>query len=125
MKWLISKALISLFFYFWTWLHNNHPELTRLFIINLHEKQVNLVGVTFELSTDVIANATVIPSVGEKWFKQANLDMSYFEPYLKPRYKDHNKSTFPFSHLLDRYAPMMRIIIKYFTCEGRFFRLYS
>ena len=66
----------------------NHPELTKLFIINLHDKKVNLAGVTFELSTDAIANATGIPSVGEKWFKQANLDMSYFEPYLKLRYKD-------------------------------------
>ena len=54
-----------------------------------------------------------------------NLDMSYFEPYLKPRYKDHHKSIFPFSHILDRYAPMMRIIMKYFTREGRFSRLYS
>ena len=95
----------------------NHLELTRLFMINLYEKQVNIVGVTFELYTDAIANATCIPSVGEKWFKQANLDMSYFEPYLKPRYKDHSKSIFLFSHLLDRYAPMMKIIMKYFTCE--------
>ena len=34
--------------------------------------------------------------------------MSYFNPCLKPRYKDHHKSIFPFSHLLDIYAPMMR-----------------
>ena len=47
-----------------------HPKLTRLFIINLHEKQVNLAGVTFELSSDSISNATCIPSVGEKWFNQ-------------------------------------------------------
>ena len=67
----------------------NHPELTRIFIINLQDKQVNLAGVTFELSSDVIANATGIPSVGEKWFKQANLDMSYYEPFLKPIYKDN------------------------------------
>ena len=46
-----------------------HPELTRIFIINLHEKQVNLAGVTFELSIDVISNTTGIPSVGDKWFK--------------------------------------------------------
>ena len=51
--------------------------------------------------------------------------MSYYEPYLKPRYKDHNKSIFPFFHLLDIYAPMMRIIMKYFTCEGRFSHIYS
>ena len=103
----------------------NHLELTRLFILNLHEKQVNLAGVKFELSSDAIAIATRITSVGEKWFKQANLDISYYEPFLKPRYKDYNKFVFPFSHFLDRYAPMMMFIMKYFTCEGRFSRLYS
>ena len=51
--------------------------------------------------------------------------MSYYEPYLKPRYKYHSKYIFLFSHFLDRYATMMRIIMKYFTCEGRFSRLYS
>ena len=40
-------------------------------------------------------------------------------------YKDYKKSIFPFSHFLERYAPMMRVIMKYFTCEGRFSRLYS
>ena len=77
------------------------------------------------MSTNAIAAAIGIPSVGERWFKQANLDMSYYEPYLKPRYKDHKKPIFPFSHFLERYVPMMKIIMKYFTCEGRFFRLYS
>ena len=47
----------------------NHPELTRLSILNLHEKKFNLVGVNFEMSSDSIAIATGIPSVGEKWFK--------------------------------------------------------
>lgn len=102
----------------------NHSELTRLFIINLHKKQVNLVGVTFEMSTNSIATSTRIPSMGERWFKQESLDMSYYEPYLKPRYKYHNKSIFPFSHLLNRYVPMMKIIMKYFTCEGGFSHLY-
>ena len=95
----------------------SHPELTRLSILNLHEKRVNLAGVNFELSSDAIAIATGIPSVGEKWFKQANLDISYYEPYLKPRYKDYNKFIFPFSHFLERYAPMVKVIMKYFTCE--------
>ena len=77
------------------------------------------------MSANAIASTIWIPSVGERWFKQENLDRSYFEPYLKPRYKYHNKSIFPFSHLLDRYVPMMKVIMKYFTCEGRFSRLYS
>ena len=34
-KWLISKALISLFFYFWSWFHN-----TKLFIISRNTSTV-------------------------------------------------------------------------------------
>ena len=68
-----------------------HSELTRLFIKNLHDRQVTLAGVTFTMSTNVISVATRIPNVREKWFKEGNLDLSYYEPYLKPRYKDDKK----------------------------------
>ena len=59
-----------------------HLELTRLFILNPHNKQSSFVGVTFELSSDTFANATGIPDVGEKWFKRENLDISCYEPFL-------------------------------------------
>ena len=61
-----------------------HPMLTMLFITNLHDRQVTLAGVTFTMSTNAIAVDTKITNVGEKWFKQGNLDHSYYEPYLKP-----------------------------------------
>ena len=32
---------------------------------------------------------------------------------------------FPFIFLRDEYVPLMRLIMRYFTCEGRFSRLYS
>ena len=103
----------------------NHPELTRLFILNLHNKQSSFVGVTFELSSDAIYSATGIIDVGEKFLKGEKLDMSCYEPFLKPRYKEGCKTIFPFSHLVERYAPLMRVIMKYFTCERRYSRLYS
>lgn len=99
--------------------------LTRIFISKLHDNQVTLAGVTFTISTIVISAATGIPDVGEKWFKQSELEKHYYEPFIKPRYINEKKRYFPFSHLLDRYAPMMTIIMKYFSCEGRFSRLYS
>ena len=64
-----------------------HPMLTILFISNLHDKKVNLAGINFAMSTDIIASATRIQNVGERWFKQGNLNHYYYEPYLKPRYK--------------------------------------
>ena len=77
-----------------------HLGLTRLFITNLHDGHVTLVGVTFTMSASAISASTGIPNVGEKWFKKVNLDLSYYKPYLKPRYKDDKNFFFPFSYLL-------------------------
>lgn len=103
----------------------SHLVLTRVFISNLEDNQVTLAGVTFTISSGIIVAATGIPNVHERWFKAQNLDNQYYEPYFKPRYINERKKVFPFSHLLDTYAPMMTIIMKYFTCEGRFSRLYT
>jgi len=53
------------------------------------------------------------------------LDEHYYEPYIKSRYRNEKKRTFPFRFLEDKYAPMMRIIMKYITREGKFSRLYT
>ena len=103
----------------------HHPILSRLFISNLHENQVTLAGVTFTVSTTIIVASTRILNVGEKWYKEKDLENHYYEPYIKPRYKNEVNKVFHFSYLLDRYSPMMKIIMKYFSCEGRFFRLYT
>ena len=87
---------------------NSHPDLTRLFSCSLQNHQVNLAGVQFELSSEIISKATGIPDVGELWFKQRKLDLSYYGPYLKPTYQQNCKAIFPFSYFLERYAALMR-----------------
>ena len=86
---------------------------------------MTLARVTFTVSPSIIADAAKIPNVGEKWYKAHDLDEHYYEPYIKPRYRNEAKRLFPFKFLKDKYAPMMKIIMKYFTCEGRFSRLYT
>ena len=97
-----------------------HHELARLFVTHLDNNEVNLVGVTFTLSLVIISEATSIPNVGEKWNKGQGIDREYYEPYIKAKYHNKLKRVFPFKFLKDRFAPLMKIIIKYFTCEGRF-----
>ena len=63
----------------------SHPELTRLSILNLHNKQSSLAGVEFELSADAISNATGNPAVGENSFKKYKLDKNYYDPFVKTR----------------------------------------
>ena len=48
----------------------HHPELTRLFVANIWDNKVTLVGVTFTFSSSIIVDVTRIPNVGEKWYKE-------------------------------------------------------
>ena len=102
-----------------------HPKLTRLFVANINDNKATLVGVTFIVSSSIIADATRILNVGEKWYKSQDLDEHYYEPYIKSQYRNEKRWTFPFRFLKYKYAPMMRIIMKYFTCQGRFSRFYT
>ena len=68
---------------------------------------MTLIRVTFIVSPSIIADATRILNVGEKWYKARDLDEHYYEPYIKPKYRNKAKIHFPF------------------TCEGRFSRLYT
>lgn len=54
-----------------------------------------------------------------------NLDLEEYKPYLKSQYKGAHSHVFPFRYLLERYAPFMKAIMKFFTCEGIFSRLYQ
>lgn len=103
----------------------HHRELVRLFVLHLQDGHVNLAGVNFTLSPETIAQATMIPNVGEEWSKRQLLDRFYYEPYIKHGYMRHLSAVFPFRFLRDEYAPLMKLIIRYFSCEGRFSRLYA
>lgn len=86
---------------------------------------MTLAGVTYTVSPSIISGATKISNVGEKWYKARDLDEHYNEPYIKPRYKNEVKRLFPFRFLEDKYVPMMKIILNYFTYEGGFSKLYT
>ena len=103
----------------------SYLPLTRLCALRLQGKQFQLAGLDFKFSPRSIYRATKIPYVGEKWFKQSYLDPEQYEPFLKPEHRDACPSIFPLSYLLTSYAPLMKIIMKYFTCEGRFSRVYA
>ena len=65
---------------------HHHLELTRNFVANIYHKKVKLTKVTFTISSSIIADATGIPNVGEKWYKAQDLDEHYYELYIKSRY---------------------------------------
>ena len=63
-------------------------ELARKFVINLDNNMVHLAGVNFTLSPTIIAEATRITDVGEKWNKRQNISKQHYEPYNKVKYHE-------------------------------------
>jgi len=68
--------------------------------------------------------ATGIPNIEEQWHKKKKVERHHYEPYIKNSCLSQLTRAFPFIFLRDEYAPLMRLIMKYFSCEGRFSRLY-
>ena len=60
----------------------SHPQLTKIFVLNLNDHKVHLAGVNFDLiTTSEISMTTRIPCMGDKWFKQVYLDLSHYHPF--------------------------------------------
>jgi len=102
-----------------------HHELARLFVLHLHNGQTTLSSVTFTLTPKSISLANEIPNVRERWNKRQKIDKEHYEPYIKPSYLRQLSRVFPFRYLKNSYAPLMKLIMKYFSCEGQFCRLYA
>ena len=99
--------------------------LTHLCTLRFQNKHFQVAGLDFKFSPRSVSKDTKIPYHGEKWFKQAHLDLEDYKPFIKHEHRDTCTVVFPFSYLLDSYAPLMKVIMKYFTCEGRFDRFYA
>jgi hypothetical protein len=79
----------------------------------------------FEVSEASIATTTWIPNTSERWFKSMILNITFSKDFLKPDYQTNNLSKgVPRSHLVEYFEKMLKIIQRYFTCEGRFNMLY-
>jgi len=88
-------------------------------VLHLHNGQVNLASVTFTFALETIAQATGIMNVGEQW------NNGYLVDRDKAGFQRQISRVFPFKYLQDTYAPLMKLIIKYFSCEGIFSCLYA
>lgn len=74
-----------------------HAKLTSLFATHLRRDKVIIVGVTFTISTKIIVEAIEIPNNGEKWFKNQDLDLQNYRPFIKGHYIHIIKKVFPFA----------------------------
>jgi hypothetical protein len=103
-----------------------NAQLTKQFALNFTGVSATIVGITFQVSEETISVVMEIPMQGEKWFKGMALDTSCYIDFIKPEYRNRKiGANIPSEYLLEPFEKLMKIIQKYFTCEGRFDKVHQ
>jgi hypothetical protein len=100
--------------------------VARKFALHFDGLKTKLGYLEFEVFEFFIAATTWILNTGERWFKSMNLNASFSKDFLKLYYHTYNLTKgVPRSHLVEDFDKMLKIIQRYFTCDGRFNMLYQ
>jgi hypothetical protein len=103
-----------------------HPEVERQFALQFYGKKTKVGDLEFQVTEASISTATGIPIIGERWFKAMDLSSAYEKYLFKPEYQANELSkSMPRSQLIEQFDRLLKIIQRYFTCEGRFNTLYQ
>ena len=71
----------------------------------------------------LIPEVTEIPRTKEKWFKTTITKDVEFRSYLKPEHRDIVwKKSVPSTWLEERWQQLLKAILVYITCDGRYNR---
>jgi hypothetical protein len=107
-------------------MQRGHPEVKINFSLHFDGKRTKVGDLEFEV-TEVSISATIgIPITGDKWFKAMALNASYAKYFLKTEHQASDLSKgVPRNQLIENFDRILKIIQRYFTCEGRFNTLYE
>jgi hypothetical protein len=101
-------------------------QLTKDFSLNFNGVQKKIVEFIIPVSEETIVVATKIPTQGEKRFKGIPIDVLFYTDFLKTKYRKKKfVATIPREYVLEPYEKLLMVIQRYFTCEGRFDRVYQ
>jgi hypothetical protein len=106
-------------------MQRGHSEVAKQFALNFDVKKTRVGDLEFEVTEASISTATGIPISGENWFKAMVLSSPLIKDLFMPEYQANDLSkSVPRNHLIDHFGRMLKIIQRYFSCEGRFNTLY-
>ena len=78
----------------------------------------------FQVDEALIAEVAELPRTGEKWFKTTITKDVEFRSYLKPEHKNVVwKKSIPSTWLEEKWQQLLKAILVYITCEGRYNRV--
>jgi hypothetical protein len=106
-------------------MQRGHPEVEKEFALHFDGRKTKFGDLEFEVIEASISVATWIPITGEKWFNVMVLSSAFAKDLFKLEYQVNELSkSIPRSQLVEQFDRLLKIIQRYFTCEGRFNTLY-
>ena len=101
-------------------------HITKVFALNFTGMNSKVGVLELLVTPEAISTVTEIPRGEERWFKKFKFDMTPCKEFLKPEFidSDLNKSV-PRNFVKEAYANLLTYIHRYFTCEGRYHKVYS
>jgi hypothetical protein len=107
-------------------MHRGHPEVAIYFFLNFYGTKTKVGTLEMEVSKTTIATTTKLPNTDERWFKSMTLNVDFSKEFLKPKHRgDKLYKGVPRSHLVEGFDKMLKVIQRYFSCEGRFNMIYQ
>jgi hypothetical protein len=94
------------------------------FTLNFDEKKAIIDQDEFEIDEALIAEVKELPTTGEKWLTITVIKNVEFGTYLKPEQRGWIwKKDIPISFHEDKWKQLLKDIMVYITCEGRYNRV--
>jgi hypothetical protein len=105
-------------------LQGSHQQVSEAFSLTFDGRKAVIGKDEFLVDETLIAEVTELPRTGENWFKTTVTKEVEFRSYLKPEHKCLIwKKDIPMSFLEEKWQHLLKSILVYITCEGRYNRV--
>jgi hypothetical protein len=105
-------------------LQSSHQQVAEAFALTFDGRKAVIGQDEFQVDEALIAEVTELPRTGENWFKTTVTKDVEFRSYLKPEHKCLVwKKDIPMSFLEEKWQHLLKAILVYITCEGRYNRV--
>ena len=105
-------------------IQGSHQQVAEAFALYFDGSKAMIGKEEFQVDETLIVEVAELPITGEKWFKTTITKNVEFRSYLQPEHKYVVwKKRVPSTWLEERWQQLLKEILVYITCEGRYNRV--
>lgn len=103
-----------------------HTQVSKEFSLHFSVTTTKVGMINMPVTPEIIDDVTEIPRGQKYWFKGFRFDMEPCKEFMKLEFVDMDlNNAIPRSCIKDKYAKLLFNIKIYFTCEGRYHKVYT